>query len=411
MPRTQRALRGACALVLLALVPRAGAAGEPTFAALGAALTAVGSGELVVFDPPPTNRVRIAARIAAPAARVRALLDNPASYRAALPELIKAEVVAQVAQPPLQTPDLLLAWELEVPLWNLKGRLWLRARGDVITLELLDGDLAPGAFVWSVYPEPTFGPAAASGGEPRTLLVLAATANVANANVVTRQVSRRAALAAPAMTVTAAWVLLRAMALAVTDARAPRWPHGPPAPPAPAELADDRVVTAASVLSDPPVLGWVASRADGRLRTVALSLTAGASPARAAAQLREGARWRALPGWRRIELRAAAPGHALWRVDASFPFVDFDADWAVDLGEPLAARAAAGDTAGAAWSWLVRPGPAPERSRLAFVSYPRIEKTGYLPRKLIAAEPLLEHALSLALAYVDAVALSATLGR
>jgi hypothetical protein len=34
--------------------------------------------------------------------------------------------------------------------------------------------------------------------------------------------------------------------------------------------------------------------------------------------------------------------------------------------------------------------------------HPRIETTGYLPRKLIEAEPLLEHGLALGLAYVNA---------
>ena len=40
-----------------------------------------------------------------------------------------------------------------------------------------------------------------------------------------------------------------------------------------------------------------------------------------------------------------------------------------------------------------------------FSLHPRIETTGYLPRKLIEAEPLLEHGLAVGLAYVDAMAL------
>jgi hypothetical protein len=42
-----------------------------------------------------------------------------------------------------------------------------------------------------------------------------------------------------------------------------------------------------------------------------------------------------------------------------------------------------------------------------FSLHPRVETTGYLPRKLIEAEPLLEHGLALGLAYVDALALLA----
>ena len=38
-----------------------------------------------------------------------------------------------------------------------------------------------------------------------------------------------------------------------------------------------------------------------------------------------------------------------------------------------------------------------------FSFHPRLETAGYIPRKFIAAEPLLEHGLSLGLGYVDAV--------
>jgi hypothetical protein len=40
-----------------------------------------------------------------------------------------------------------------------------------------------------------------------------------------------------------------------------------------------------------------------------------------------------------------------------------------------------------------------------FSTHPRVDRTGYLPRRLIEAEPLLEHGLSLGLAYVNAISL------
>jgi hypothetical protein len=42
--------------------------------------------------------------------------------------------------------------------------------------------------------------------------------------------------------------------------------------------------------------------------------------------------------------------------------------------------------------------------------HPRIDRTGYVPRKFIATEPLLEHGLALGLAYVDAISLLRALG-
>ena len=44
-----------------------------------------------------------------------------------------------------------------------------------------------------------------------------------------------------------------------------------------------------------------------------------------------------------------------------------------------------------------------------FSLHPRLETSGYIPRKFIEAEPLLEHGLSLGVAYVDAVSLLRTL--
>jgi len=37
--------------------------------------------------------------------------------------------------------------------------------------------------------------------------------------------------------------------------------------------------------------------------------------------------------------------------------------------------------------------------------YPRLDKAGYVPRKSIESEPLLEHGLSLGVALVDAITL------
>jgi hypothetical protein len=56
---------------------------------------------------------------------------------------------------------------------------------------------------------------------------------------------------------------------------------------------------------------------------------------------------------------------------------------------------------------LVPPAPA----LAVFSLYPRVERSGYVPRKFVEAEPLLEHGMSLGLAYVDAVSLLRTLAR
>ena len=93
------------------------------------------------------------------------------------------------------------------------------------------------------------------------------------------------------------------------------------------------------------------------------------------------------------------------------PFVDFDALWLVATGPPFRAVAIGGDGRGAVLGWDVLETPARAGAMAVFSLHPRLEKAGYIPRKFIEAEPLLEQGLSLALAYVDAVAMIHALPR
>jgi hypothetical protein len=114
--------------------------------------------------------------------------------------------------------------------------------------------------------------------------------------------------------------------------------------------------------------------------------------------LAEPQRWRALPGWRSVKVLPGA-----WDVDTHLPFVDLGARWSVQPGPPFRAVAVGGDRRGALLGWDVLP--AGQGAVAVFSLHPRLEKAGYLPRKFIEAEPLLEQGLSLGLAYVDAVSL------
>ena len=78
----------------------------------------------------------------------------------------------------------------------------------------------------------------------------------------------------------------------------------------------------------------------------------------------------------------------------------------------MRATAVDGDTRGAVFTWQVWDGGGPPATTLAVLSmHPRLDAGGFIERKLVAAEPLLEHALALALAYVDAAAVGDDLER
>jgi hypothetical protein len=115
--------------------------------------------------------------------------------------------------------------------------------------------------------------------------------------------------------------------------------------------------------------------------------------------------WQALPGWHQVS-PAKAVGNCssaiCWKVDSSVPFLDLDATWKIGM-QPWRALSVAGACQGAAMGLDLLPSGTGTAAVLSL--YPRLEKAGYVPRKSIASEPLLEHGLSLGLAVVDAVSL------
>jgi hypothetical protein len=307
-----------------------------------------------------------------------------------------------------------------------------------VDLELLTGDLAPGLFKLSV------------SATPRgTFLSVEARANVREANWLTRRLAGRSPLAEPAMLACAAHVLLRSLKLEGERVGAGANPRRQPASamtPQPLERLDGARLAriAEGSWSANATVAAVHSRRDGRLEVVEVARMLAHPPPRVLATLARPKAWRALPGWRWVGVvsnpgpgaaaGANVPGPdgqsaiAIWKVDASFPFVDLDAVWRVRAGPPFRAVAIEGDAAGAVLGWDVRaagesgeddegqaePSAAPprrpaRRSVVVFSFHPRIDKLGYFPRKFVEAEPLLEHGLSLGLAYVDAMSLIRTL--
>ena len=97
----------------------------------------------------------------------------------------------------------------------------------------------------------------------------------------------------------------------------------------------------------------------------------------------------------------------------NLPLVDCDASWTAQPGVAPRWIATAGATRGARLGWDVYPSAGGPRggtgSIAALTLYPRLEATGSIARRFIAAEPLLEEGMSLALAFVDAAGTKAAL--
>jgi hypothetical protein len=172
-------------------------------------------------------------------------------------------------------------------------------------------------------------------------------------------------------------------------------------------LADGRL----AALRARGALALVARLPSERLGGVAVAVSVAGDAAALAALLRDPTRWRAFPGWKTVQPGpAAAPGAARSAVvEDSIPFVDFDATW---TGEPrggLRWTATEGAARGARLGWDLAPSGG-TGAVLVLSLYPRLEKTGRIPRGFINAEPLLEHGAALALAFVDVMGVARALG-
>ena len=394
------------ALVCL-LAPGSGVAGELRAASPGeltAALDVLGDADLIVLADPSHRpaHLRLATRVAAPVDHVRAMLVDLAAYRSALPALHRLEFEdADKSRAGSGRPsEGMVAWELEVPLWNLEGKLWLQPTPTGADLIVMEGDFSPGMVRLSATPDP--------GG--MTLLSMDAHANLRDVNWITRRMVKRSALAEPGLAAAAFYVMLRALRLQaervgdVPDAR--RHPAPVPSPPALAELDGTRLARLASAgFQAPALLAAVRSRGDGRLSVVQILALSRLAAGAAAGLVAQPQTWQALPGWHKV-IPAKPAGDCssatCWKVDASFPFLDLDATWKIAM-QPWRAVALAGACQGAEMGLDLVPSGTVTAVVLSL--FPRLEKAGYVPRKSIESEPLLEHGLSLGLAVVDAMSL------
>ena len=395
----------ALALVLAAVASPAASVASPasdedarTNAALIAALPADPRTDLVLIaqpSAPDAPRAWGATRVAASPAAIKDVLLDPAHYGALIPALIKSELERSTGSAPV------VDWELEIPLFNLSGRMALHNRPDGVTIELFEGDFAPGRLSFTV----------ADDGSGGSTLVVDAVLNVKRSSWLLRRIIKRSPVGEPAALTAATYVALRAVALrAEHPAAGNAWRNRAPAA-APASWLPDPRPLAGDPLAPLRARGVVAlvARAPGdQLAGVAAAVTLTAPAptiAAIAAILRAPTSWHAFPGWETIEVRMGPNGPGA-DVKDNLPLVDFDASWAAQPGSAMRWVATAGATRGARLGWDVYPsrsaaGGAPG-SIAALTLYPRLETTGSIARRFIAAEPLLEEGLSLALAFVDA---------
>ena len=380
------------------------------------------------------------------AEQVRAVLVEPRALRAALPALIRADVVATRAQPATPGPAgpaaavtyRLVAWELEIPFFNLSGKLWLSERGDAVEFQLVEGAFAPGWLRFRTRPDPI---------TDGTVVTCESQLSVESTNWLIRRLARHDPWAETAMSAAINWVALRAVALgAGLPPGAPaRRPTGTIEPPTAAVRGDDLLTPAFEPWRALGTLLRVRRREGGRLAFVSGAATVARAAPEVAVRLAAPESWTAFPGWKTVLRRPGDP--STFDVVDDIAFVDLDATWRLLRGADAAgaaacARAIHGSTTGAMLSWdigptpaarscpqppsqppsparapspdaLARSAPSPTGPRTTAVlsMHPRLDAAGFIERRMIAAEPLLEHALAIGLVYADVTAVADALAR
>lgn len=375
---------------------------------VSALLEQIGDADVAVMHAPHGARpvrVLLATRVAAPAEALRRILLTPAAYKKAMPAFRRIDVIAEKER---KGEDVHIAWELDVPLWNLAGKLWLRVQPDGADLVLEEGGFAPGIFHLRARP--------LSADRPeRSILSIEGFANVAEANVAARQLAKRSALAEPAMTVAAGYVMLKSLAR-LAETGEPKRPSAPFVAPTSTDFEGVRTGAAVGAIANGKALvAAIRSRADGRLSGVEVATRVSARAAqRATAGLRPAA-FKALPGWAKIDVVGSPdtcqdPSATCWGVQTNLPLFSLDGTWKV-RSRPWRARMVLGERETAVMGLDLVPAKKPLPPVLVWSAHPRLDRAGLVPRKLIAAEPFLEHGLSLALTLVDAASLVPALER
>ena len=267
----------------------------------------------------------------------------------------------------------------------------LHNRPDGVTIELFEGDFAPGRIAFTTAPD----------GRGGSTLVVDAVLDVKRSSWLLRRIIKRSPVGEPAALTAAAYVALRAVALRAEhpntgEAWRPRAPAAAPAGwlPDPRPLAGDPLAP----LRARGVAALVARAPGDRLAGVAAAVTLNAPAPTVEARLRDPTSWLAFPGLAKVRVHPGPNGLSA-DVEDNLPLVDCEATWTAEPGPALRWVATAGATRGARLGWNLYPGG----STIAVLTlFPRVEATGSIARRFIAAEPLLEEGLSLALAFVDA---------
>jgi hypothetical protein len=369
---------------------------------LTAALPADGTADVVLIDWPGTPRtphVRAVTIVGAAPAAIKSVLLDAANYRKIVPALIRADV----SHTPAGLPS--VAWEVEVPLFNLTGTLVIHERPDGAEVDLVDGDFSPGKLIFTATPRP-------GGG---TTLLVDAQLDIQNAGWLIRRLVKLSPAGEPAALVAASYVTLRAVALRAENAsiNGARRPGAIPAPPpvwspSARALADEKL----AALRAHGAVALVARTWSQRLAGVAVATTLGLPAPSALGRLRDPESWHAFPGWSTVEPRVGPNGMGA-KVEDSLPFVDLEATWIAEPGNPLRWTATEGVITGARLGWEIYPidprANAGAPTLMALMMYPRLETTGRLARKAIASEPLLEHGLAVAVAFADLTAMKTAL--
>jgi hypothetical protein len=387
-----------------AAAPPAVPPAPPTVPALlAAALPTDGSADVVLIDwpaRPGTPHVRAGTVVGATPGAIKSVLLDATNYRKIVPALLRADVSRTPAG--LAT----VGWEVEVPLFNLTGTLVIHERPDGAEVDLVDGDFSPGKLIFTAAPR-------TSGGG--STLIVDAQLNIQNAGWLIRRLVKLSPAGEPAALVAASYVTLRAVGLRAENAGSPgaRRPAALPAPPpswSPSArvLADEKL----SALRAHGAVALVGRTWSQRLAGVAVATTLGVPTPNAMGRLRDPASWHAFPGWTTIEPRVGPNGVGA-KVEDSLPFVDLEATWMAEPGNPLRWTATDGVITGARLGWEIFPidprANAGAPTLMALMMYPRLETTGRLARKAIASEPLLEHGLAVAVAFADLTAMKTAL--
>lgn len=350
-------------------------------------------GELALIESNKDGTLRQLALVTVVRAPMDAMyraISTTEEYTQFVPNVVKSDTVKQVGE------TRWVAWELEVPLFNLTGtNAYTFHAPDAMDVETSSGDVRTGAWRWELFPL----------SENSTLAVEYAYSDVRDVNFVMRKLIAKNRTVEHGAVLSAATVFMKS-AKARAEKRAgviaserPDVKKNPRAVPLKSvrEFATADDFAALAPLFDRGIVALVQSQPDGRLHQAVVFARTYAPPEKVYEIAAHPDRWdEFMPGVDECYAIEDVPDHVVYRMELDAPLLSINFKARMNRGPDwLSNSTLDGDLKNARFGWEFLPQPEGRSLTIYYVNAD-LRRNSWVLRHLIDRDPFFEHGVNVA---------------